>query len=122
MAWRVDEVELVLLAVARRVGHPDGVELDGYPTLALEIELVQTLSLHLALRQHPGSLDQPVSQGRLAVIDVCDDAEVANVLELQRVSLGCAGRERKEPRNITVKALCSGAHKKKEGCFRSPLD
>jgi hypothetical protein len=33
------------------------------------------------------------------------------------VSLGCAGRERKEPRNITVKASSPGGHKKKEGCF-----
>jgi hypothetical protein len=79
----VDEVELVLLAVGPRIGHADGVQLDGDAALALEVERIQNLSLHLALLQHPRRLDQPVGEGGLAVIYVRDNAEVTDELELQ---------------------------------------
>ena len=83
MSRRIDEIELVLLAVLGRVIHTDGVQLDGDAPLALEVERVEHLSLHFALLQHPRGLDQPVGEGGFAVVDVRDDAEVADVLELQ---------------------------------------
>ena len=92
MSRCVDEIELELLSVARRVGHSHGVELDGNPALSLQVERIEHLCLHLALLQHAGRLDQTVSQRRLAVVDVRYNAEVANVLELQEWSLGFAGR------------------------------
>ena len=39
---------------------------------------VEELLLHLALLQRAGGLDQPVGQRGFAVVDVRDDAEVAN--------------------------------------------
>ena len=65
------------------VRHPHGVELDRDAALALEVERVEHLLLHLTLLQRPGGLDQSIGQRRLAVIDVRDDAEVADVIELQ---------------------------------------
>ena len=53
------------------------------PALALEVERVEHLRLHLALLQHAGGFDQAVGQGGLAVVDVGDDAEIADVIELQ---------------------------------------
>ena len=78
VARRVDQVELVVLAVRGGVGHPDGVELDGDAALALQVHRVEHLLAHLALLERAGRLDQPVGQGGLAVVDVGDDAEVAD--------------------------------------------
>ena len=74
----VDEVQLVRLAALRRVGHAHGVQLDGDAALALEVQRIEHLGLHLALLEHAGGLDQAVGERRLAVIDVGDDAEVAD--------------------------------------------
>jgi hypothetical protein len=81
----VDQVQLVGLTVLRRVRHPHGVQLDGDPALAFEVERVEHLSFHFTLLQHPRLLDQPIREGRLPVVDVGDDAEVADVVELQRM-------------------------------------
>jgi hypothetical protein len=89
VARGVDQVELVLAAVLRGVGHPHGIELDRDPTLALEVQGVQDLGLHLSLLEHPRLFDQTVGQGGLSVVDVRDDAEVADVIELH----GSGGRK-----------------------------
>jgi hypothetical protein len=59
---RVDQVQLVRAAVARVVGHAHGVELDRDAALALEVERVEDLGLHLPLLQHARGLDQAVGQ------------------------------------------------------------
>src|ERR1700760_2903974 len=65
------------------MAHAHGVELDRDAALALEVQGVQDLLFHLALLQCSGRLDQPVGQGGLPVVDVGDDAEVADMIELQ---------------------------------------
>ena len=79
MAGGVDEVELVGLAVVRLVHHADGVGLDGDAALALEVHGVKDLGLHLAGGQRAGELEEPVGESGLAVVDVRDDREVADV-------------------------------------------
>ena len=78
---RVDQVEHVLLAVVARVVQPDRMRLDGDAALALEVHRVEHLRLHLARLQRAGDLEKAVGQRRLAVIDVGDDREVADVAE-----------------------------------------
>ena len=63
-----------------------GIELDRDAALALEVKRVEHLRLHFTLLQRAGLLDQAVGKGRLAMIDVGDDAKVADVAELQRRS------------------------------------
>ena len=122
MSRRIDEIQLVILPVPRRVGHADRVQLDRDAALALEVERVEHLSLHFALLQHPRGLDQPVGEGRFSVVDVRDDAEVANVLELQMGSRIFLREVRgREPRNITVNPRAPGGEKKKEGRSSGPL-
>jgi hypothetical protein len=82
VAGRVDEVELVLLAIVRGVRHPHRVQLDRDAALALEVEGVEHLGLHFALLEHAGFLDQAVRERGLAVIDVGDDAEVAYMVQI----------------------------------------
>ncbi len=48
VAWRIDEVELVLQAITRRPMHAYGARLDGDPLLALEIHRIEQLIAHLA--------------------------------------------------------------------------
>ncbi len=92
VARSVDEVQLVRAPVARIVAHADGVELDGDAPLALEVECVEYLRLHLALLKHAGGFDQSVGERGLAVIDVRDNAEIADVVELQILENGGKAR------------------------------
>src|SRR5690606_17339083 len=78
VARRVDDVELVGLAVARGVLERDALRLDRDAALALEIHRVEHLIGHLSLGEAAAQLNQPVGERRLAVVDVRDDREVAN--------------------------------------------
>ena len=77
VAGRVDHVERVGL-VAHRPRHAHRLGLDGDAPLALDVHPVQVLVAHLPLGDHPGELQHAVGQGRLPVVDVRDDAEVAD--------------------------------------------
>ena len=78
VAGGVDEVQLVGLAVPHVV-HRHGGGLDGDAPLALQIHVVEGLLARIAFIHHPGALQHAVGQGGLAVVDVRDDAEVADV-------------------------------------------
>ena len=80
MARRVDQVQLVGLAVTRREEHPHGLRLDRDPPLALELHRVEHLRAHHARIDRMRELEDAVGERRLAVVDVGDDAEVADVL------------------------------------------
>ncbi len=76
---RVDQVEDIHLPVVGLVGQPDRVRLDGDAALALEVHAVEDLRLHLPRLERPRHLEKTVRQRRLAVVDVGDDGEVADV-------------------------------------------
>ena len=83
MAGGVDEVELILLAAhLGGVVQRDRVRLDGDAALALEVHGIQHLGLHLAVLEATADLDEAVGQRGLAVVDVGDDGEVADVLDV----------------------------------------
>ena len=79
MARRIDQVELVLLTIFRRVVHRDGMRLDGDASFALQIHRVEHLFVHVTIRDRPRAMQQPIGQGRLAVIDMGNDAKVSYV-------------------------------------------
>src|SRR6266540_2035681 len=86
---------ITIKAIAGGVGQTHGIGLDGDPALALELHLVQVLVAHLPLADRMGQVEQPVGQGGLAVVDVGDDAEVAQAREIHRDGRwvgGCRGR------------------------------
>ncbi len=82
MAGRVDHVEHELGARVRACGcrprQPHRLALDRDPALALDVHPVEVLRSHGASVDHSGQLQHPVGQCRLAVVDVGDDAEVAD--------------------------------------------
>ena len=77
VAGRVDEVEAVHLAVARGVLQAHRAGLDGDALLALQVHRVEHLARHLARLDGVRQLQDAVGQRRLPVVDVGDDAEVA---------------------------------------------
>src|SRR5690606_6392705 len=82
VAGRVHQIELVDLSVACLVVEAHGLSLDGDPAFALNIHIIKDLLAHFAVGQPAGGLDQAVGQGRLAMVDMRDDAEVAYAGEI----------------------------------------
>ena len=77
VAGGVDEVELMVAP-----GHAHGAGLDRDSVLALQLHRVDHLVTHLAQGHGPRRFEQPIGEGRLAMIDMRDDAEVADAGEL----------------------------------------
>ena len=80
MAGGVDQVQVVGLPVGGRVLDPHRLGLDRDPALALEVHRVEHLGLHFLRVDGAGELEDAVGQGRLAVVYVGDDREVADVV------------------------------------------
>ena len=80
MTGGINQVEDIVLPVIAVVVEADGPGLDGDPPFPLQIHVVQQLALHLPLGDGGGLLQNPVGQGAFAVVDMGDDAEIANVV------------------------------------------
>ncbi len=83
MPRRVHQVELIDLAVLIFVVEAHGLRLDGDAALPLDVHRVEDLRLHIPVGDIAAQLDQPVRQGRLAVIDVGDDRKIANETDVR---------------------------------------
>ena len=81
MPRRIEQVQPVFFARLCGVLHRYRVRFDRDPAFAFQIHRIEQLILFLALVDRAGALEQPIRQGRLAVIDVRDDAEIARVLD-----------------------------------------
>ena len=79
MAGGINQVEDVELTIGGFVFHPGRLELDRDAALPLQVHVVEELLLHVPCRHRAGGLQQAVGQGRFAVVDVGNDAEIANV-------------------------------------------
>jgi len=87
VAGRVDQVQDVGLAVLGPVPQSHRVLLDRDAALALEVHRIEELVLSLAIADRPRPLEQAVRERGFPVIDVRDDAEVAD----ERGFHGCRG-------------------------------
>ena len=90
MAGRVDQVELILVAVVGVVVQANALGFDGDAALALQIHGVEHLRDHFALGERAGHFEQAVGQRGLAVVDVRDDAEIADETGIHGYSCECA--------------------------------
>ena len=77
VAGGVDHTERIFGAV-KGPWHAHGLGFDGDATLLLDIHTVEEAIAHLSLWHNAAQLQDAVGHGRLAVVDVCDDTEVAN--------------------------------------------
>ena len=60
--------------------EPHRLRLDGNPALPFEVHGVEDLVAELPIFDRPAALDEAVGERRLAVVDVGDDAEVAEAV------------------------------------------
>ena len=81
MAWRIDEVQLVLTTIGHLVTHPNGVRFDRDPTFPLQIHRVQHLVLEAPRIDAAGVHQKAISEGRLTVVNVGDDGKIADVVK-----------------------------------------
>ena len=79
VAGRVDQVQDVIGVAGDPPRQPHVLRLDRDAALALDIHPVEVLGAHRPLVDHPGELQHPIGQRRLAVVDVGDDAEVPDL-------------------------------------------
>ena len=79
MSRRVDEVELVALAIVGVVAYAHGVRLDGDAALPLDVHGVEHLGGEVPLLHRMGKLEDTVRDRGLAVVDVGDDREVTDM-------------------------------------------
>ena len=89
MAWRVNEVEVVDLAIERLVLQRSGLRLDGYPALLFNVHRVKHLRAHFARLQAPATLDQSIRQRGFAVINVGNDRKISNVIHQRKRLSAC---------------------------------
>ena len=82
MTRRIEQVQLVHFAILGEVVHAHRMSLDGDAALAFQIHRIQHLGLHLARGQRTGQLQQAVRERGLAVVDVRDDGEIADVFAI----------------------------------------
>ena len=83
---RVDQVQLVALP-----GHAHRLGLDRDPALALELHRIQHLRPHVPSGDGVRHLENSIGERRLAVVDVRDDREVADVLLIHGSGDGSRG-------------------------------
>ena len=86
MARRVDQVEFIGLTVVRLVAHGDGAGLDGDAALLLDVHIIQHLVGHRAFIHAVGQFQHAVRQRGFAVVDVGDDAKIADRITSHQVS------------------------------------
>ena len=79
MAGRIDQVEDIFFTAAD-IFHLDGMALDGNTFFFLQIHGVEHLVFHFPLVERMRALEHAVGEGALAVVNVGDDAEVADIL------------------------------------------
>ena len=79
VARRIDQVELIRLAIVGVIGDANGIGLDRDAALALNIHGIEQLRLHVALVDGMGELEDAVTNRGLAMVNVRNDREVADV-------------------------------------------
>ena len=78
-------VHLVCRLLLEKIIHADSARLDGDAALALEVHVVEQLLLHLADGDRLALLEQTVGKGGFAVVNMCNNREIANLLTIFHV-------------------------------------
>ena len=78
MTGCIDQIENVFLPIPRAIGQSHGFGLDRNTALAFKFHGIEHLFRHVPLRHHARFLKQPIRQRALAVVNVCDDAKIAD--------------------------------------------
>jgi len=75
---RVDQIQLIFRTVFRLIRHTHRFGFDRDPALALEFHRIEHLIGHVAKLHHAGLFENAIRQRRFAVVDMRDNAKIAN--------------------------------------------
>lgn len=78
MAGSIDEVEIVFLTLVH-VLHLDGMALNGYSLLLLQVHVIEDLVLHIPVGKGLGEFQKTVGEGALAMVDMGDNAKITDI-------------------------------------------
>ena len=78
MTGGIDKVEYISFALIY-VLHLYSVAFDSDAALALQVHIVEQLVLFFAFGYGLGKVEKAVSKGTLAVVDMCNNAEITDV-------------------------------------------
>ena len=95
MTRRVDQIEVVNLAVERLVFQRSCLCLDSDSALFFNVHRIKHLSTHLPVLQAAATLDKPVCKRGLAMVDVRNDRKISDVIH-QQVRLSAKKVSRKK--------------------------
>ena len=79
VAGSVDQVEHIVLPVLGVIVQPYGFGLDRNSAFALQLHRVEHLFHHIALSHNAGLFQQPIGQRGLAMVNMGNNAEIANL-------------------------------------------
>jgi hypothetical protein len=79
VTWRVYKIERICL-IGKPVIHLYGVAFDGDAFFAFQFHIVKDLGFHIAFGNGVREFQQAVGKGAFAVINVCNDAKIADVV------------------------------------------
>src|SRR5258708_2336135 len=79
MPRSVDQVQLVLFAIEGAIEHAHRLCLDRNPFFTLQIHLIERLLHQFTFGNGASELQQTISQRRLAMVDMRDNTEIANM-------------------------------------------
>src|SRR5690554_6316603 len=86
MSWGVNQVERIFLAFIFII-HLNGMALDGDTAFALQVHVVEHLRLQVLAFNGLGELQQAVCQRAFAVVNMCNNTEIAYILHLLSLTL-----------------------------------
>ena len=101
----INQIQAVNLAIFGLVIERGGLRLDRNAPLFLDIHRIQNLGFHLTVGETATAVNQAVSQGRFAVVNMGNDGEVTYVLQGNSVFRPAAGKKANRA------SLASGASK-----------
>jgi hypothetical protein len=78
VTWGVNQVEYVINAVISLERQANCLAFDCDATLAFNIHTIEILGSHVSAVDYPSDLQHSVGQCGFAVVDVGNDAEIAN--------------------------------------------
>ncbi|MDR8793368.1 hypothetical protein FEP87_05596 [Burkholderia multivorans] len=99
---RIDQVQVVDLAVARAIRQCSRLRLDRDAALALDVHRVEHLRFHFTVGETAADLDDAIRERRLAMVDVRDDREIANMIHSVPIK---RKRRARRPRSTPCKSV-----------------
>ncbi len=119
VARRVDDVDRDLRSVVGGVGHGGVLRHDGDALLTLEVHRVHdALGDVLVVAEGAGLPEKRIDEGRLAVVDVGDDGDVADRTGHGEKRATCAGKRRRRGKSEKLVSAQNHAHRPAAGPAR----